>query len=128
MNGTNVATGNVVAVLLSDGWHHVVQGSFSVGALDFGALAQPGDFGCPIDPGAPGFSFEEADHGSPYRPATLAGPLSSILVVRLVTSARATREPIRPADQALSPAAGPRTGGLRQEPFSTASPPSRVAS
>jgi hypothetical protein len=85
MNGTTIATDNVVAVLLSDGWHQVVQGSFSVGALDFGARAEAG---------AAGFSFEEADHGSPYRPATLAGPLSSILLVRVVTPAR---EPSRSA-------------------------------
>jgi hypothetical protein len=88
MNGTTIATTNVVAVLLADGWHRVVQGSFSVGALGFGLHA---------DPGTPGFCLEEADHGSPYRPATLAGPLSSILAVRLVTPARLTRELGRPA-------------------------------
>jgi hypothetical protein len=88
MNGTTIATTNVVAVLLADGWHRVVQGSFSVGALGFGADA---------DLGTPGFCFEEADHGSPYRPAALAGPLSSVLAVRLAASARLTRELGRPA-------------------------------
>jgi hypothetical protein len=77
----------VIAVLLADGWHRVVQGSFSVGALNFGA----GD-----DPDVLGFWFEEADNGSPYRPAALAGPLNSILAVRQVGAARQTRELSRP--------------------------------
>jgi hypothetical protein len=88
MNGTTIATTDVAAVLLADGWHRVVQGSLSVGTLGFGAKS---------DLGTPGFCFEEADHGSPYRPATLAGPLSAILAVRLVTPARRSRELDRPA-------------------------------
>ena len=65
----------VVAVLLADGWHQIVPGSFSVGPLGFGAGGGPG---------ALGFCFDEADVGSPYRPTTLAGPLESILAVRQV--------------------------------------------
>jgi hypothetical protein len=94
MNGTTIATTNIVAVLLADGWHRVVHGSLSVGTLGFGADA---------DLGTPGFCFEEADHGSPYRPATLAGPLSSILAVRLATSARQARELGRPAARRWTP-------------------------
>jgi hypothetical protein len=94
MNGTTIATADVIAVLLADGWHRVVQGSFAVGTLSFGVGA---------DPGTPGFCFEEADHGSPYRPATLAGPLSSILAVRLATSARQTRDLGRPAVRRWTP-------------------------
>jgi hypothetical protein len=82
MNDTTIAPATVVAVLLSDGWHRVVPGSFSVGALSFGAEAGPG---------TPGFRFEQAETGSPYRPATLAGPLRSIIAVRQVGSA--TRDP-----------------------------------
>jgi hypothetical protein len=78
MSDSTVAIAKVVAVLLADGWHHVIPGSFSVGALRFAAEA---------DRGVLGFRFEEADTTSPSRrPATLAGPLDSILAVRQVTS------------------------------------------
>ena len=83
MSGNDVTATRVVAVLLADGWHRIIQGSFSVAALRFGAEA---------DPGVLGFCCEEADTGSPYRPATLAGPLNSVLAVRQVASARQTRE------------------------------------
>jgi len=86
MSETTIATTKVVAVLLADGWHRIVQGSFSVGALSFGAGG---------DPHILGFWFEEADDSSPYRPAALAGPLNSILAVRQVGSARQTRELVR---------------------------------
>ena len=77
MNDTQIATTTVVAVLLADGWHRIVPGSFSVGTLSFEAEAGPG---------TPGFRFEEeAETGGPYRPATLAGPLGSIIAVRQVT-------------------------------------------
>jgi len=82
MSGTTVNPATVVAVLLADGWHRVVPGSFWVGALSFEAGAGPG---------TPGFRFEQAETGSPYRPATLAGPLRSIIAVRQVRSA--TRYP-----------------------------------
>jgi hypothetical protein len=62
----------VVAVLLADGWHRVVPGSFTVGAFGFGVEDRPG------------FTFEEANEASPYAPATLAGPLDSVLAVRQV--------------------------------------------
>ncbi|MGP0028162.1 MAG: hypothetical protein ACLPKE_33125 [Streptosporangiaceae bacterium] len=83
MSGATIATSKVVAVLLADGWHRIIQGSFSVAALGFGAEA---------DPRVLGFSCEEVDTGSPYRPATLAGPLNSVLAVRQVASTRQTRE------------------------------------
>jgi hypothetical protein len=78
MSGTTIAAAKVIAVLLADGWHRVVRGSFSVGTLGFGADAEAG---------LAGFTFEEADNGSPHRPATLAGPLTSILAVRQAGSA-----------------------------------------
>ena len=68
----------VVVVLLADGWHRLVRGSFRVGPLSFGAEAGPG---------TPGFRFEEADAGRPYQPTVLAGPLDSIIAVRQVTPA-----------------------------------------
>jgi hypothetical protein len=86
MNHTDIATDTVVAVLLADGWHRVVPGSFTVGALRFGLDADPGELG---------FRFEEADNGSPYRPAALSGSLNSILAVRQVASA--DRHPGGPA-------------------------------
>ena len=52
MSDNDVAGGRVVAVLLADGWHRIVPGSFRVGPLSFGAEA---------DSGTPGFRFEEAD-------------------------------------------------------------------
>jgi hypothetical protein len=78
MSGTTIAPATVVAVLLADGWHRIVPGSFSVGTLSFEAEAGPG---------TPGFRFEQAEAGSPYGPATLAGPLGSIIAVRQVTPA-----------------------------------------
>jgi len=78
MNDNDVAATRVVAVLLADGWHRIVPGSFRVGPLSFGAEAGPG---------TPGFRFEEADAARPYQPAVLAGPLDSIIAVRQVTPA-----------------------------------------
>ena len=79
MSDTEPPGGPVVAVLLADGWHPIVPGSFTVGPLGYGAGP---------DPGAPGFRFQEADAGRPYQPTTLAGPLDSIIAVRQVTSRR----------------------------------------
>jgi hypothetical protein len=76
MSDNNVAAARVVAVPLADGWHRIVRGSFSVGPQSLGAGA---------DPAVPGFRFEEADVGSPYQPALLAGPLDSIIAVRQAT-------------------------------------------
>jgi hypothetical protein len=75
MSASEVTAARVVAVLLADGWHQIVPGSFSVGPLGFGAAS---------DLGVPGFQFEEADVGSPYKPAVLAGPLDSVMAVRQV--------------------------------------------
>jgi hypothetical protein len=76
MSDTDVAGARVIAVLLADGWHRIVPGSFRVGPLSFGAEAGPG---------TPGFRFEEADAGRPYQPTVLAGPLEAIIAVRQVT-------------------------------------------
>ena len=78
MSDNDLVTGRVVAVLLADGWHRIVTGSFSVGPLRFGG---------PAASGVPGFRFQEADPGSPYPPTVLAGPLDSIIAVRQVTPA-----------------------------------------
>ena len=77
-------TDTVVAVLLADGWHHIVPGSFQVAQLSFGTGA---------DPGVPGYRFEEADTASPYGPATLAGPLTALLAVRQAATSRHHRRP-----------------------------------
>ena len=78
MRDNDVTAGKVIAVLLADGWHRIVRGSFSVGPLGLGASA---------DLGVPGFWFEEADADSPNRPTVLAGPLDSIIAVRQVPPA-----------------------------------------
>ena len=78
MTGHHTAGARVVAVLLADGWHRIVPGSFRAGPLMFGAGT---------DHGVPGFRFEEADAGSPYQPTTLAGPQDSIIAVRQATPA-----------------------------------------
>jgi hypothetical protein len=78
MSGSDIGAGRVIAVLLADGWHRTVPGSFSVGPLGFGGAA---------DLGGPGFRFEEADAGNPYQPTVLAGPLDSIIAVRQVIPA-----------------------------------------
>ena len=97
MNGNNVTTARVVAVLLADGWHQIVPGSFSVGPLDLGVGA---------DLALPGFRFAEADAGRPYQPTTLAGPLDSIIAIRQVSSA--VRR-LGHQDQALAAHHGHRT-------------------
>jgi hypothetical protein len=76
MSENDFAATSVIAVLLADGWHRIVPSSFSVGPVRLGGGA---------DPGVPGFRFEEADTGRPYRPTVLAGPLDSIIAVRQVT-------------------------------------------
>jgi hypothetical protein len=75
MSGNGIAVGRVVAVLLADGWHRIVPGSFRVGPLSFEAEAGSGP---------PGFCFEEADAGRPYQPTVLAGPVNSIVAIRQV--------------------------------------------
>jgi len=91
MSTIDIAPAQVVAVLLADGWHRVVPGSFSVGTLGFGV---------PADLGVAGYRFDEADTATPYRPPTLAGPLGSILAVRHVNSAaRHPSELARPASR-----------------------------
>jgi len=87
MSDNEVAAARVVAVLLADGWHRIIPGSFSVGPLGFGTGA---------DLGVPGFRFAEADAGRPYQPTMLAGPLNSIIAVRQVTPAvRRVGDPAR---------------------------------
>jgi hypothetical protein len=75
MNNHDIAGEKVVAVMLADGWHRVAPGSFVISPLGFG----PG-----ADLGLPGFRFEEADAGNPYQPKMLAGPLISIIAVRVL--------------------------------------------
>jgi hypothetical protein len=91
MNSNDIAAGRVVEVLLADGWHRIVAGSFLVGPLCFGTGA---------DLGVLGFRFEEADAARPYQPTVLAGPVDSIIAVRQVTPAVrpiAGADPARPA-------------------------------
>jgi hypothetical protein len=96
MRDNDVTAGRVVAVLLADGWHRIVRGTFSVGPLGLGAGA---------DLGVPGFWFEEADAGSPNQPTVLAGPLDSIIAVRQVPPAvRRVGDP----DRARAAHGGPR--------------------
>ena len=78
MNDNEGAGVTVIAVLLADGWHQIVPGSFRVGPVRFEAEAGPG---------MPGFRFQEADAARPYRPTVLAGPLDSIIAVRQVSPA-----------------------------------------
>jgi len=100
MSNVIAANANVVAVLLADGWHQVVPGSFRVGPLGLGAH---------IELGRPGFRFDETRDGSPHRPASVAGPLDSIIAVRQVNRG------IAPSQDGLS-IAGAHNGrrGTRQ--------------
>ena len=98
MSHNHVAGGRVVAVLLADGWHEIVPGSFRVGPLSFEAEAGPG---------TPGFRFEEADAGRPYQPTVLAGPLDRIIAVRQVTPAL---RPVGDPDLARAEHNGQRAG------------------
>jgi len=91
MSNVAITPARVVAALLADGWHQVVPGSFSVGPLILGDEAGPGELG---------FSFEEPDRGSPYRPPSVIGPLKSIQAVREVGSpGRQAGEIDRPASR-----------------------------
>jgi len=86
----SVDAGNVVAVLLADGWHKVTSGSFTIGPMGFG----DGD-------GVLGYRFEELDDASPYGPVTLAGPLEALLAIRQAAP-RATRRPGSYQDRLLA--------------------------
>jgi len=88
MSDNGNSSTRVVAVLLADGWHRIVPGSFSVGPMGFGADSFPG---------VPGFRFEEAEPGSPYQPSVLAGPLDSIVAVRQVAGAVGRVRELEPA-------------------------------
>jgi hypothetical protein len=101
MSHHHVASARVVAVLLADGWHRVVRGSFRVGPLSFEAEAGPG---------TPGFRFEEADAGGPYQPTVLIGPLDSIIAIRQAAPA------VRPiGDQSRAASQGQRADlGVRR--------------
>jgi hypothetical protein len=99
--------GRVISVLLADGWHLIVPGSFQAGPLAFGAGPEHG---------VPGFRFEEADTGSPYQPTTLAGPLDSIIAVRQATPAvRGVNDP----DRAAAVRGGHRAGHGARPPVPT---------
>ena len=93
----SIAADTVVSVMLADGWHRVTPGSLVISPLGFG----PG-----ADLGLPGFRFAEAEPGSPYQPTMLAGPLDSIIAVRLVNPSRA---PMRSRDWT-----GPGTADARR--------------
>ena len=82
MTGNGIAADRVVSVLLADGWHRIVPGSFSIGPLGFGVGA-----GLVV----PGFRLEEANSGSPYQPTVLSGPLDSIIAVRQILPAEPGR-------------------------------------
>ena len=85
MTSTDIATATIVAVLLADGWHRIVPGSFSVGPLAFDDSHN--------DTGVLGYRFDEADTASPYGPARLAGPLTALLAVRQASSSGRHRRP-----------------------------------
>ena len=72
--GLAIREQEVVAVLLADGWHEVDRGSFSIDAYEYihddGSLAA-GGIGV-------GFHAEDRERGE------MAGPLSSVLAVRIV--------------------------------------------
>ena len=117
MSDNEVAAARVLAVLLADGWHRLVRGSFRVGPLSFGAEAGPG---------TPGFRFEEANAGRPYQPTVLVDPLDSIIAVRQVTRPRgasATQPGQRPAGGSVRTGAsscGPLgSGGIEASAMST---------
>ena len=78
MKDSDLTAGSVVAVLLADGWHPIVRGSFSLAPLALSAGAELG---------VPGFRFEEIDVGSASRPTVLAGPVNSIIAVRQAAAA-----------------------------------------
>jgi hypothetical protein len=79
MSRTEADCGRVVGVLLADGWHQIVPGSFTVGPLDLGGYT---------DQARLGFRFLQTRAGSPHPPGVLAGPLDSIIAIRQAAPAR----------------------------------------
>ena len=61
MSHNNVAATRVVAVLLADGWHHIVPGSFRVGPLSFEAEAGRARTGLRLE--AQRADMERTSHG-----------------------------------------------------------------
>lgn len=78
---TRIEAEHVEAVLLADGWHNVVPGTFRIGPSEI-VLRNPGD---PTDvfetwSGWPnGFSFQELSQEGARR--TVAGPITALLAV-----------------------------------------------
>ena len=79
---------NVVAVLLADGWHYVVPGSFTIGPLGFG-----------VDEYRLGYRFDEDDGDSAAadQPTSLTGALDTLLAVRQSRVRRPVTDTIEPA-------------------------------
>jgi hypothetical protein len=71
-------------VLLKDGWHVVVPGTFNTGKY---AVVEPNT----PSPTIPGFTFHEKGG------ASIAGPMTSILALRRAAGARATQVKETPA-------------------------------
>ncbi|MEU1509947.1 MULTISPECIES: hypothetical protein [unclassified Kitasatospora] len=83
--GLHVNANEVVAVLLSDGWHGVKPGTFAVGPFAFGSSMEGGS----IDiAGQPGFRFTTQDG------PVITGPLSSVLAVQSESTQVPGRTPL----------------------------------
>jgi hypothetical protein len=98
----------VVGVLLADGWHRTVTGSFTIVPFEFAGYDS-----------IVGYRFHEQDDASPYPPATLAGPLTAVLAIRQIGDTAAVR---RPGTVAAGPDGWSHTG-----PQSTRRAPHRGA-
>jgi hypothetical protein len=86
-----VHAGRVVAVLLPDGWHYVVPGSFTVGPVGFG-----------VDDDRLGFRFDE-DEASADEPTSLTGSLDTLLAIRQSRVRRPGVETIQPSRPVRQP-------------------------
>lgn len=66
----------VKALLLADGWHNCVEGSFTIDAYEYtGTLDNPDHF---ISAGVHGYTFEESGGFGGH----LSGPMEAVLAVR----------------------------------------------
>jgi len=73
----HIDTNAVSSVMLADGWHLIVRGSFRLGTLEFsaGSSGKPTEQSAVWSESTVGFEFEDTDGGH------LAGPLSSVVAV-----------------------------------------------
>ena len=68
---------SVIAVLLNDGWHHPIAGTFKIGNIRLHADAAAG-----IDFGQSSATWDEDAHAGVSIAVTVSAPLTSVLAIQ----------------------------------------------